>query len=324
MMTEKIISKKVSAKSPKTFESGKISVVMTTYNRGHMIRKSIESLLTQTYKNIEIIIVDNGSTDNTPEILNEYRGQEYQDTIRIFRLEENRRFAGGANYGLDQIRGEWFTILDDDDLAYPEAFTTMLKVLDEVDPEITAINCNCIDSATGQLSGHGPTGDQYLSMEDTMQLCKGEFWGLTKSELLQGSRFNAKLLAYDSTFWYQINQRAKRYYIHKPLRLYVTDHGPTDSQYFKRKDRMMKTTMYRVLLEEPAYWESLANYLPKELRSVALKGFIYMYMDDDPKNTTKYLKILKENSQLVYWGAKITKLLPSRLYRYIYYLMSLK
>lgn len=323
-MTQKVISKKASATSQKTFEPGKVSVVMTTYNRGHMIEKSIESLLTQTYKNIEIIIVDNGSTDNTPQILNGYRTPEYKDIVRVFRLEENRRFAGGANYGLDQINGEWFTILDDDDIAYPEAFETMLKVLDEVDPEITAINCNCIDSATGKLSGHGPTGDQYLSMEDTMQLCKGEFWGLTKSELLEGSRFNARLLAYDSTFWYQINQRAKRYYIHKPLRLYVTDHGPTDSQYFKRKDRLMKTTMYRVLLEEPAYWESLAIYLPKELRSVALRGFIYMFMDDDLKNTRKYLQILKDNSTTAYWGAKITTILPSKVYRRLYYLNSLK
>ncbi|MCB0668270.1 MAG: glycosyltransferase family 2 protein [Saprospiraceae bacterium] len=289
-----------------------------------MIRKSIDSLLSQTYKNIEIIIVDNGSTDNTPEVLNEFRSPKFRDIIRIFRLEENRRFAGGANYGLDQIRGEWFTILDDDDLAYPDALETMLKVLDEVDPTITAINCNCIDSATGELSGKGPEGDQYLSMEDTMTLCKGEFWGLTKSELLRDSRFNARLLAYDSTFWYQINQRAKRYYIHKPLRLYVTDHGPTDSQYFKRKDRVLKTTMHRVLLEEPIYWESLANYVPRELRYVGFKGFLYMYMDDDKESTKKYLDILVRNSKRTYYFARLLMLVPSRVYRYLYHVIPLK
>ena len=303
------------------FERGKVSIVMTTYNRSHMIKKSIDSLLNQTYKNIEIIIVDNGSTDDTPLILQEYNKPTYHNLIRLYRLEKNRHFSGGANYGLDRIRGEWFTILDDDDIAYPNALETMLQVLIDVDPTISAINCNCIDSATGKFSGTGPTNDQCLTFEDTIKLCKGEFWGLTKSELLQNSRFNERLLAYDATFWFQINERANRYYIHQALRLYMTDHGPTDSQNFKKKNRLLKTNMHRVLLEEPFYWKCLSDFLPREFKYQTLKGFLYMYMDGDQEGTNKYLQLLADESRLTHSVARLAMLIPRRVFRKLFHLL---
>lgn len=297
------------------FEKGKISIVMTTYNRGHLIRKSIDSLLQQTYKNIEIIIVDNGSTDNTPEILKEYQKPAYRDLIRVFRLEQNRKFSGGANYGLDQIRGEWFTFLDDDDIAYPQAFETMLQVLSDVDSKINAINCNCIDSATGEYSGLGITGDQYLTIEDTLKRCKGEFWGITKSELLQSIRFNERLQAYDCTFWYQIDIKAKRYYIDKPLRLYVTDHGPTDSQLFRSKDRDLKARMFSVLIDEKFYWDLLMKYNPSQFRYECFKGFFYLYIDGDKEGTRKYLEKLSQYSRFGSMVARASMLIPSHIMR---------
>ena len=306
-----------------SFEKGKVSIVMTTYNRSHLIRKSIESLLQQTYKNIEIIIVDNGSTDNTPEILKEYETPQYQGLISVFRLDQNRKFSGGANYALDQISGEWFTILDDDDIAYPEAFETMLKVLEEVDPEINAINCNCIDSATGEFSGHGLTGDQYLTIEDTLKRCKGEFWGITKSELLKSSRFNEQLQAYDCTFWYQIDLRAKRYYIDKPLRLYVTDHGPTDSQLFRSKDRHLKAEMHRALIDEKFYWNFLIKYNPSQFRYECFKGFFYLYIDDDKRGAKRYLEKLSQYSKVSTLVARASMLIPSRVLRSLFNLMPL-
>jgi glycosyltransferase involved in cell wall biosynthesis len=305
------------------FEEGKVSIIMVTYNRGHLIRNSIESLLNQTYKNLEIIIVDNGCTDDTSLILQEYNRPEYAGTIRLFRLEENRRFAGGANYGLAQIRGEWFTLLDDDDFAYPHAMETMLDIPKKIDPNIDAITCNCIDSSTGQFSGKGPHKDQYLSFEDVVKHGDGEFWGITKSELIQDAKFNENLLGYESTFWYQISQRANRYYIHQALRVWTTDQGPTISKFVSSKNRKAKAQNYRVLAGEDIYWDALAAYLPGRFRSKCLKGLLYLYMDDDIEGARKYLKKLGNQSNLSAWIGQISMMIPRRLLRRIFHYIPL-
>jgi glycosyltransferase involved in cell wall biosynthesis len=291
---------------------------MVTYNRRHIITKSIESLLVQTYKNFEIIIVDNGSTDDTPEILKRYDVPEYHDIIRLFRLEENRQFTGGGNFGFEQIRGEWFTMLDDDDLAYPEAFETMLAIPGEIDPNIDAITCNCIDTSTGNFSGKGPKADQFLSFEDTVNLCDGEFWGITKTRLMQNARFNEKLLGYEDTFWYQINERATRYYIHKALRVWDTTHGPTITQFLGKKNRLIKAGIYRHLADEKLYWDCHSVFLPGKFRSKCLKGLLYLYMDDDMQGVKKYLHKLKDHSKISILLARASLMIPRPVLRSIF------
>lgn len=302
---------------------GMVSVIMVTYNRGHLIKKSIDSLLNQTYRNFEIIIIDNGSTDDTPEILNDYRAQEYEGLIRIFRLEENRRFAGGGNYGLGKIRGEWFTFLDDDDFATPDALEVMTSIPQQLDPSINAVTCNCIDSSTGKFSGKGPHQDQYLSFAELIRDCEGEFWGITHTSLLQDARYNEKLLGYEDTFWYKISKRANRYYLHRALRIWTTDQGPTITKFVQKKNRKYKAQTYRVLADENIYWNSLAEYQPKKYRSKCLKGLLYLYMDDDREGANKYLKMLARKADSARWIGAFSMRIPSRVLRRIFHYIPL-
>ena len=302
---------------------GMISTVIVAYNRGHLIKRSIASLLNQTYKNREIIVVDNGSTDDTTEVLEMYKKPEYQDIVRIFRLEQNRKFAGGANYGLKQIRGEWFTILDDDDTAYPEAFEKMMDIPLKLDPKVTAVTCNCVESGNGKLGGTGPTSDQYLSFEDTVNLCQGEFWGITKTELIENAQFNEDLLGYEDTFWFKLNSRANRYYIHEPLRVQDTTHGVTISQFVVKKNRHLKARTYRILVQESFYLDSIAQFQPNKFRSKCIKGLLYLYMDNDVEGASIYAKKLVEQSQ---WTKVITEtimLIPQSIFRGLFRLIPL-
>jgi glycosyltransferase involved in cell wall biosynthesis len=93
------------------------TVIIPTYNRAEFIRDTLESVLAQSYTRYEIIVVDNCSTDGTPDVLDPY----IKDArIRFFRNDQNRERAYSRNVGLENATGDYVTFLDSDDLMYPE------------------------------------------------------------------------------------------------------------------------------------------------------------------------------------------------------------
>ena len=81
---------------------------MTTYNRASTLARAVESVLEQTYSDWELIIIDDGSTDGTPDVL----AGMTDPRIRVFSLSPNRGVSAAKNAGFDRIEGEWFTTLD--------------------------------------------------------------------------------------------------------------------------------------------------------------------------------------------------------------------
>ncbi len=90
-----------------------VSVNITTYNRAHLLPRCLDSILAQSYENIEIIIADDCSSDNTTEVVKEY--QEKDDCIKYFRHEVNKRNAHARNTALENCTGYYVAFMDDDD-----------------------------------------------------------------------------------------------------------------------------------------------------------------------------------------------------------------
>jgi glycosyltransferase involved in cell wall biosynthesis len=143
-----------------------VSVIMPTYNRAKTIERAINSVLNQSYAKIELIIIDDGSSDNTSEILNRFN----DPGIRIFKHEKNKGVTAAKNTGLNNIHGEWFTILDSDDEIVPDAIETMISIPLYFDKSITAVTCNCLDTSENEFAGKGLTKDQYLDVETLMTI----------------------------------------------------------------------------------------------------------------------------------------------------------
>lgn len=97
------------------------SIVIPAYNAEKYIRETIDSALAQTYKNKEIIVVDDGSTDRTPEIL-----EEYGSKILVVR-QSNKGSAGACNAGVAVASGVWVCFLDADDIWLPEKLSLQIK-----------------------------------------------------------------------------------------------------------------------------------------------------------------------------------------------------
>ena len=107
-----------------------ISVMMPTYNNAKYIKQAIESIYAQNYDNIEIIVVDDGSTDNTKEIVQQYKG------IKYFYIE-HKGIPFARNLVLEKSKGEYIAILDSDDYWLPEKLNMQIQYFkDHPDCEI--------------------------------------------------------------------------------------------------------------------------------------------------------------------------------------------
>lgn len=125
----------------------KISVIMAAYNSEAYIRQCIDSILRQTYQNFELIIVNDGSSDHTEEIIRSYISAG-ENRIRLFRTDHIG--AGGArNAGLDHAEGDYYLILDSDDYFEPQFFEVMLDGCERTGAEISVARGKSYDARTG-------------------------------------------------------------------------------------------------------------------------------------------------------------------------------
>ncbi len=104
-----------------------VSIIMPAYNTGECIAQSIRSVLSQTYENWELLIVDDCSTDNTCQVVS-----SFADTrIRLLRNEANAGAAVSRNFALREAKGRYIAFLDSDDLWEPEKLATQLAFMEE-------------------------------------------------------------------------------------------------------------------------------------------------------------------------------------------------
>ena len=116
-----------------------ISVIIPTYNRENMIGYAIKSVLNQTFKNLEIIVVDDGSTDNTEEII---RGFKDKRVKYIKKYKKNRGISVARNVGIKIARGKYIALLDSDDKWLPEKLDKQIKILQDGSPELGVVYSN--------------------------------------------------------------------------------------------------------------------------------------------------------------------------------------
>ena len=102
-----------------------ISVIIPTYNRANYLREAIASMLSQTYQNFEIIVVDDGSTDKTREVV-----ESFGERVRYF-YQKNSGVGAARNKGIIESRGEYIAFLDADDIWFPEKLLFQMDIFEK-------------------------------------------------------------------------------------------------------------------------------------------------------------------------------------------------
>jgi GT2 family glycosyltransferase len=110
-----------------------VSVTIVTYNSGRFIKRCLESVLEQKYPNLEVVVIDNASTDGTVDIL-----EQFAERCRIYYNDENLGFAAAQNQAIELARGEWVLTLNPDVLLLPN-FIQALVDAGKMDPKIGTV-----------------------------------------------------------------------------------------------------------------------------------------------------------------------------------------
>lgn len=117
----------------------KISIILPTYNRAHLLKRAINSVLNQTFKNWELLIIDDGSTDNTKNIINDFSND---NRIKYFYKENSGGPAGPRNMGINEATGEYIAFLDSDDEWLSEKLEKQLSLFNNTNFNIGFVGCN--------------------------------------------------------------------------------------------------------------------------------------------------------------------------------------
>ena len=112
--------------------SPKVSVIITTYNRADLLPRAVNSVLSQTYDDYEIIIVDDCSTDHTQDVIRRFNDSR----VRSIRHDRNQHQSASINTGIHHARGKYIAFLDDDDELSPGSLAGRASLMDASPPEV--------------------------------------------------------------------------------------------------------------------------------------------------------------------------------------------
>lgn len=196
-----------------------VSVVMSVYNGEKYLRDSVESILNQTFKDFEFIIIDDGSTDNTKKII-----QSYKDKRIILISRENRGLVASLNEGIEKAQGVYIARQDDDDISLPGRFKTEVDLLEDHE-DIVAVGSSIIviDERGGQIAEHRVlTEDRELRDELLIRspFAHGSIMFKKTSAQEVGLYQKQFWPAEDYDLWVRIGTQGKFANINKPLYKY--------------------------------------------------------------------------------------------------------
>ena len=204
-----------------------ISVIIPLYNKEKTIKQTILSVINQSYKNFEIVIINDGSTDNSVNVIRDINDKR----IKLFNIN-NSGVSHARNFGIDNSTGEYIFFLDADDLIYPECLSTLINTFEEYPvTEIVFSNYFFVESNGSKILGSRIENyKRYLKNPlklmflNKISLRTGVM--LFKRTTLVNNKFNTKISVHEDTdLWVRLLTHAKIAYTPEVLHEYQKLHS---------------------------------------------------------------------------------------------------
>ena len=212
-----------------------VSVLIANYNNGRFIKETLDSVIAQTYPNIEIVIVDDGSSDNSLDVIERFISSHPEAYIKLYKNRDNKGCGRIKRQCVELSKGTFFSFLDPEDTILPEAISTLMEVFN-CDPALGVVYCThylCNDKLEIQgissYPGTIPNGQSHLTSTgghiSALALCRRAVYDRT-------SGINATyLVSEDQDLYLKMEEMAPVRYVDKPMYFYRKhDHNSSWSE----------------------------------------------------------------------------------------------
>lgn len=262
-----------------------VSVIIPTYNRAEMLPNSVNSVINQTYKNLEIIVVDDGSTDNTKEVVKKFKDKR----IKYFK-KRNGGPSSAQNYGIKKTKGKYITMLADDDEYLLDKVKLQVEFMQK-HRNLVFCYCNVFlkTDSDMRLFLDKPAKNAFLDLLIGRNFISAPAVMIKTKILKSSGGFDTSLeVAEDYDLWLRITKKHKRFaYIDMPLAI-VTTHELNLSKDIKKMS-------YFVGIVKLKHFKEFKGVIPNdkkrdfetELNYQKGKRFLY---ESDYALSRKYLK----------------------------------
>lgn len=249
-----------------------ISVVMPVYNAERFVAQAIESILRQTFTDFEFVIVDDGSTDQTPEIVRSFTDER----IVLEQLKSNQGVIKAFEHGIHKAQGKWIARMDGDDVSFPERLSVQLDFLNNHKDVVLVGTKFYLISPAGKIfskTNEGEKGWRALSKEN---LTLGERQFADPSVIfLRQAALDVGLfdedIGIELPLWYKLMRVGKVVELYKPLHLYrIVLNSITKKRREESRRKMYKKIRLRYDPENaPRHksWDSSTWPAEKEIRT---------------------------------------------------------
>jgi glycosyltransferase involved in cell wall biosynthesis len=212
------------------------TVFTTSFNRAYVLHRAYESLKPQTFRDFEWLIADNGSSDNTQEIVKNWI-KEADFPIRLISWEKNAGVNGGLNRGVAEAQGKFFLKLDSDDECVPNTLEDLKKYWDLIPEEskenFTGVTSQCSDQHGNMVCGNFPkdiTDSDSLEMKYKYKVT-GEMWGFNKTDIMKQHPFpETGTYTPLSLVWSKIARKYKTRFVNQVFRTWYHDEPGREDQ----------------------------------------------------------------------------------------------
>jgi glycosyltransferase involved in cell wall biosynthesis len=206
------------------------SVVIPTFNRNETLTRAIKSIYQQTLKASKVVVVDDGSTDSTPESMQTFSEQSLPFRFEYIQLQTNKGVSHARNIGVKTCTTQWIAFLDSDDEWLPNKMQAQLRLAEQL-PHAPLIHCNekwlRLGSHLNQLKKHQKFGGRIF--QKCLPLCViSPSAAVIRSELLDEYPFDEDFpVCEDYDLWLQITSKYDVGFVDEPL---IVKHGGHSDQ----------------------------------------------------------------------------------------------
>lgn len=276
--------------------SAKVSIVIATYNRKASLKECIESIFLQTVRDVEIIIVDDGSTDGTKEwIQEEYRGDP---RVKCFFLGKNNGPSVARNRGITEASGRFILVWDSDDQLFPKALEVLLEKFEQY-PECAVVSAPAILKRGSEVIRFLERTEGFISVEKLIcrYLPHNEKVRLVRSSVMKEVRYVSRNI--DFVVGPRLANRGPWFHVNEPLGEVSVD-GP-DSLTRKRRSfdpiRSMDRSKHLLsFLQE--FGDTMRENCPEYYASHAYGASLGLFLDGDEKNSRYYARAALKNGPI--------------------------